>query len=171
MLSYDSNMKRAVMDDDSAECYLNNFCTQAPNNNNELDCLSTDSENSDHNGNICTPNSTSDKSKFPVSINCTTVACVTSPNHSLPKQHIVTPNYKGLINNGHTEHPECIEVETTNESNLPSAQDHLCYNVLLTKRRANLNKQKRIDMMSNIINTRHQSYVPPSMLHSDKFLH
>ena len=133
-------MKRAVMDDDSAECYLNNFCTQAPNNNHDLDCLSTDTKNSDRNSNNFSPNRTSDKTNFPVSIHCTTVSCVTSPNHSVPKQHIVTLNSKGLIHNDQIDNQECTEVENTSESYLSSAKDHLCYDVLLTKRRANMIK-------------------------------
>ena len=73
------------MDDDSVVCYLNNFCTQAPNNNHDLDYLSTDTETSDRNGNMCSPNRICDKTNSPVSIHCTRVNCVTSPNHSIPK--------------------------------------------------------------------------------------
>ena len=66
-------MKRAVIEDESADCYLDNFCTQAPHNNHYLDCVSTDTENSDSNGHNHSPNQTCDKNNFPMSIHCSTV--------------------------------------------------------------------------------------------------
>ena len=56
-------MKKAAMDNDSVECYFNNLCTHAPNNNIDLDCLSTETENSENqpsNSNVHTsiPNQT-----------------------------------------------------------------------------------------------------------------
>jgi len=69
----------------------------------------------------------------------------------------------------HTNEPTILShISHTNHS---SAKDHKCYEVLLTKRRANKNKQQRMDMMTNIINTRSESYIPPSMVLSLEFLH
>ena len=166
-------MKRAAMDDDSAECYFNNFCTQAFNKNHDLDCLSTETENSNKdllnsNGNNPYPNQTCDKNNIPISIRCSTVnfqtevdnevavtgITSTSPDKPMTNNRIVTPHSK-----------------VRKKHQFSSAKDHKCYVVLLTKRRANKNKQQRIDMITNIINTRSESYIPPSMVYSSQFLH
>ena len=62
-------------------------------------------------------------------------------------------------------------LDTNDTTNHSSAKAHKCYEVLLTKRKAVKIKQFRIDMMTNIISLRSQSYIPPSMVFTPQFLH
>ena len=66
------------MDDDNAEPYLNNISTETPPNTYEIDCLSTETENSENesvksNGHTSNPNQTCVSKKIPITINCLTV--------------------------------------------------------------------------------------------------
>jgi len=184
-------MKRAAMDDDSAERYFNNFCTQAPNSNLDLDCLSTETENSENdpsnpNGHSSIPIQTCDKNNIPISIQCSTVnfqsdadnqlavtgLTATSPDQTLKNNRIVTPLSKDRKRNDLiTSATNPTILSHISSANYATAKQHKCYEVLLTKRRANKNKQQRMDMMTNIINTRSESYIPPSMVFSTQFLH
>jgi len=106
-------MKRAAIDDDSAERYFNNLCALAPNKNSDLDCLSTETENSGNepsnsNGHTSIPNQTCDKNNIPNSIHCATVnfqsdvdnklavtgITATTPDQALKNNRIVTPHTK-----------------------------------------------------------------------------
>ena len=184
-------MKRAAIDNDSAQRYFNNLCALAPNKNSDLDCLSTETENSGNepsnsNGHTSIPNQTCDKNNIPISIHCSTVnfqpdadnqlavtgLTATSPDQTLKNNRIVTPLSKDRKRNELISSAKKSTILShISSTNYATAKQHKCYEVLLTKQRASKNKQQRMDMMTNIINTRSESYITPSVVFSTQFLH
>ena len=172
------------MDDDNADPCLNNISTDAPPNTYEIDCLSTETENSENeslksNGRTSNPIPTCVSKKIPITINCSTVnfqsdvdnqlavATITasSPEPNVTNNRIVTPS------TNEKKRGELPLLDTDNTTSHSSAKAHRCYDVLLTKRKAVKIKQFRIDMMTNIISLPSQSYIPPSMVFTPQFLH
>jgi len=175
-------MNKGAMGDDNAERYFNNLCTEAPSKSYEIDCT-TETENSgtesdNSNGHSCHPNTSTKEESIPISIQCATVnfhsdanrhlavsgITASSPDRSKIGNRIVSPS----TNEKRTKEPFLSPTSSLKHS---SAKDYKCFDVLLTRRKAVKKKQERIDIMTNIISMRSESYIPPSMIFDHEFVH
>ena len=124
---------------------------------------------------------------IPINIHCATVnfesdntkhLAVSGINTSSPDRNTKINNIASPSTNGKNSR-EYYAVETNTDSLLSptsstddsKANHYKCYAVLLTRRKAVKKKQERINMMTNIISMRYESYIPASMRYDTQFLH